>query len=330
METAKQTQLQEFLKQCHKTYGKESVISANNARQFCDVTSTGSLKIDIALGIGGIPRGRLVEVFGGESSGKSTLCLQLAANVQKNGGSVLYVDDEHALDPTYAANLGVNLENLIISQPDSAEDALGIIKTGLVVGAFDLIVLDSIAGLTPQAVIDGEVGDSHVGRLARLMSQNCAYFASQASKSNTSLMLINQIREKVGVTYGSPETTPGGRAIRFYSSMRIQMSRSTLNKDGEDVLGNTVKVKVIKNKLAPPFKECEPEILYGEGFSRESEIVDLGSDAGIVEKAGSWYSYKGERVGQGKEAARQFFMANPELANEVELAVKKHFGVIPA
>ena len=324
---AKQTAIEKFIKECNKNYGEGSVMAATNARQRCDVYSTGSIMIDIATGIGGIPRGRLVEIFGPESSGKTTLCLQIAASCQKNGGTVLYVDDEHALDPTYAANLGVDLQALIISQPSSAEESLGIIKTALAVGAFDMIVLDSVAGLTPQAVIDGDVGDSHVGRVARLMSQNLQHFVSEAAKSNTCLAFINQTREKIGVLYGSPETTNGGKAIRFYSSMRIHTARTTLNKDGQDVLGNSVKVKIVKNKLAPPFTECEPEILYGEGFNREYELVDLASGLGIIEKSGSWYSYDGERMGQGKDAARQFLLANPEITDKIEVLVKEQYGI---
>lgn len=328
MEATKQQAIEKFVKECDKTYGEGSVISANASRKHCDVISTGSTKIDLATGIGGIPRGRLIEIFGAESSGKTTLSLQVAANCQKMGGVALYVDNEHALDPTYASNLGVNLDSMLISQPSSAEESLGIIKTALSVGAFDLIVLDSIAGLTPQAVIDGEVGDAHVGRVARLLSQNLQNFASEASKSNTSVVFINQIREKIGVMFGNPETTSGGRAIRFYSSMRIQATRSTLKKDGEDVLGNTVKIKIIKNKLAPPFKECEPEILYGEGFSREYELIDLGVECGLMEKSGAWYSYKGERAGQGRDNTRQFLMANPHICEELDLEIKKYYGII--
>jgi recombination protein RecA len=326
MATEKQQLLENYIKTMTKTYGQGAVIHGNEFRTNCQVISTGSLKIDIATGVGGIPKGRITEVFGGESSGKTTLSLQTAANCQRSGGNVFYIDTEHALDPGYAKALGIDLDTLIISQPGSAEESLNLLKTAITVGAFDLIVTDSIASLVPQAVIDGDIGDSHVGRLARLMSENLPQFASQANSTNTAVLFTNQIRNKIG-GYGDPTTTPGGFAMKFYSSMRIQTSRSTLNKDGDEVLGNVVKVKVVKNKLAPPFRECEPEIIYGEGFSREAEIVDIGSEYGIMEKSGSWYSYGGERVGQGKDAARQFLLANPNAANEIELKIKQHLGM---
>lgn len=325
-QATKQTGLAAFLAACKKEFGEGAVITANNMRVACDVISTGSLKIDVATGIGGVPRGRIIEIFGHESSGKTTVALQVAANAQKQG-LVLYVDNEHALDPTYATNLGVDIEKLIISQPSSAEECLGIIKTALSSGVFVAIVLDSISGLTPQAVIDGDVGDAHVGKVARLMSQNLQHFAFQANKHQTSVILINQTREKIGLMFGDPTTTSGGKAIRFYASMRIQTSRSTLTKDGEDVLGNLVKVKIIKNKLAPPFKECDPEIVYGEGFSREADVLDLGADTGIIEKSGSWYSYNGERLAQGKEGAKQFLVTNPAIADDIEYKIKEYLGI---
>ena len=310
--------LSKFLKETEKVYGAGAVMLGNQKPTHCDVIPTGSLKIDMALGVGGFPKGRITEVFGAESSGKTTLMLQTAANCQKAGGKVLMVDVESSLDPSYATALGLNLDDLIISQPGLAEDALGIIKTALMMQAFDMIILDSIAAMTPRAVVDGEPGDSHMAIVARLLSRNLSMLHRAAVESNTCLAFVNQIRDNIGVMYGEKTTTVGGRAMKFYASMRIQVSRSTLNKDGEEVIGNKVKVKVVKNKLAPPYKECEAEILYGQGFSKTSELVDIGSDMGIVEKAGSWYSYEGERIGQGRDNAVEFLTQNPKTADEIE------------
>lgn len=319
--------VQEFIAKSNKEYGQNTIILGKDCRMKVDIISTGSLKIDIATGIGGIPKGRVVEVFGEESSGKSTLALHVAANVQKAGGNVLYIDAENALDPTYASRLGVNLEEVAISQPDNAEQAIGLVKSATSMRVFDLIVLDTIAAMTPRAIIDGEVGDAHMASMARLLSANLSYICDGAAKGNTSVLCLNQVRNTNFSGYGNPLGTSGGRAMRFYTSMRIQMTRSTLNKDGTVVAGNTVKVKIVKNKLAPPFTECEPEIVYGEGFSREHEIVDLGSDNGLIDKAGSWYSYKGERIGQGADTVAQFLVANPKITDELETAIKERLGM---
>lgn len=312
----------DFISKMNKEIGAGAVILGNTQKIKVDVISTGSLKIDAATGVGGIPRGRVTEVFGQESSSKTTLALHSTANVQKAGGSALYIDMEHALDPTYATNLGVNLGALAVSQPDNGEQALSIVKGALQMGAFDLIVVDSVASLIPRVVIEGEVGDAHMGVLARLMSANLPMFARLAFDSNVALLFLNQMRNKLGVQYGSPLTTPGGDAMKYYTSLRLQLTRSTLKKDGEEVLGNMVKAKVVKNKLAAPFKECEPEIIYGEGYSKESEIIDLGAEFDIVEKSGSWYSYKGERIGQGKEQVKQFLLGHPDISSEIEQMVR--------
>jgi len=318
----------DFISKTNKEIGANTVIMGNAQKVKVDVISTGSLKIDIATGIGGIPRGRIVEIFGQESSSKTTLALHSTANAQKAGGAVLYVDVEHALDPTYATNLHVNLEELAVSQPNNGEEALSIIKGGLEIGAFSLIVLDSVASLVPRVVFEGEVGDAHMGVLARLMSKVLPMFAKLAADSNTAVIFLNQVRSKIGVNYGSPFVTSGGDALKFYTSMRMQLSRSTLSKDGEDVLGNEIKVKVVKNKLAAPFKECTPEVIYGEGYSKESEIIDLGAEHDIIEKSGSWYSYKGERLGQGKDKVKQLLIGNPALSGEIEALIRQKLGVV--
>ena len=282
MDASKRSKIESFVGLTNKNIGPNSVIFGDAARQKVDVITTGSLKIDVATGIGGIPRGRITEIYGGESSGKTSLSLQSAANCQKNGGAVLYIDAENALDPSYAKALGVVLEDITFAQPDTAEESLTIAKNGLESGVFDLIVIDSVAALVPRAVLEGDIGDAHVGVLARLMSANLPKIARAAAVSNTAIIMVNQTRSKIGISYGDPTTTSGGVALKFYASMRIQTSRSTLRKDGEEVLGNTVKVKVVKNKLAAPFKECEPEIVYGEGFSLERELIDIGVEHDIV------------------------------------------------
>jgi len=316
MNEAKRKELDDFLKTARKEFGDTVVITANDKRQKVDVISTGSPKVDIATGIGGIPKGRITEVFGMESSGKTTLALHAAANVQKAGESVLFVDVEHALDPRYASNLGIKLDDLVISQPDNGEQALDVIKFGLNSKAFGLIVLDSVASLVPRVVFEGDMADANVGVVARLMSKACPLFVDLAANANTALLMINQIRSTIGVSYGDPTVTSGGKALKFYASVRMQTFRSTLQKDGELVVGNTVKVKVVKNKLAPPFKECEAEIVYGEGFSMESDLLDLGQEHGLVERSGAWYTINGERM-QGGERAIQYLLANPDLCKSM-------------
>ncbi len=317
--------IESFLKSARKEFGDESVITAKDKKSNVDVISTGSVKIDIATGIGGIPRGRITEVFGMESSGKTTLALQAAANCQKAGHSVLFVDVEHALDPKYARNLGIDMDELIISQPDNGEQALDIIKFGLQSKAFGMIVLDSVASLVPRVVFEGDMADANVGIVARLMSKACPLFADLASDANTAVLMINQIRSTIGQSYGDPTVTSGGKALKFYASVRMQTFRSTLHKDGELVVGNTVKVKVVKNKLAPPFRECETEIVYGEGFSRESDLIDLGQEKGFLERSGAWYTINGERI-QGKEKATQYLLANPAYCSELEAQVIATLG----
>lgn len=309
--------LNDFLQKARKEHGNSVIITAADKRQKVDVFSTGSPKIDIATGVGGFPRGRITEVYGAESSGKTTLALHAAANCQKGGENVLFVDTEHALDPKYAKNLGIDLDALVVCQPDTGEQGLDVIKFALESSAFGLIVLDSVASLTPRAVSEGEMGDANVGVLPRLMSKACPQFAKSALASNTALVMINQIREKIGVTYGSPNTTPGGRALKFFASMRIEASRSTLQKEGEEVVGNTVKIKIVKNKVAPPFKECESEVVYGEGFSRERDLLDLGIDSGDIDRAGAWYTVNGERL-QGKERAIQYLLMNQAYCDTLQ------------
>jgi recombination protein RecA len=326
MNEALRKKIELFVASTNKIDGENSVIFGNAARQKVDVISTRSLKIDQALGVGGIPKGRITEVFGGESSAKTTLCLHTVAEAQSRGGAALYIDAENALDPGYAKNLGIDLNEITFAQPDTAEKSLTIAKNGLDCGAFDIVVIDSIASLVPRAVLEGDIGDAHVGVMARLMSQNLSKLANSAARTNTALVCINQTRTMIGQSYGDPTTTTGGKALRFYTSVRIQMNRSVLNKSGDEVLGNTVKVKVIKNKLAAPFKECEPEIIYGEGFSLEREILDFGDELGFVEKSGSWYKINGERV-QGREEARQFLLANPGVTRELLLKIRESLGI---
>lgn len=321
----KRAQLDNFLKTARKEFGDEVLITANDKRQKVDVISTGSVKVDIATGIGGFPKGRITEVFGMESSGKTTLALHAAANCQKAGNNVLYVDVEHALDPRYASNLGVNLSDLIISQPDNGEQALDVIKFGLQSGAFGMIVLDSVASLVPRVVFEGDMADANVGVVARLMSKACPLFVDLASGTNTALVMINQIRSSIGISYGDPTVTSGGKALKFYASIRMQTYRSTLQKDGEEVVGNTVKVKVIKNKLAPPFKECETEVVYGEGFSRERDLLDLGMDSGAIERSGAWYTINGERL-QGRDRAVQYLLLNQEYCDKLQAEIMSTLG----
>ncbi len=321
--------LQAALAQIEKQFGKGSIMrmGENEVAPDIQVVSTGSLGLDLALGVGGLPRGRVVEIYGPESSGKTTLTLQVIAEMQKLGGTCAFVDAEHALDTQYAQKLGVTLSELLISQPDTGEQALEIVDALVRSGSVDLIVVDSVAALTPRAEIEGEMGDSLPGLQARLMSQALRKLTGTINRTNTTVIFINQIRMKIGVMFGNPETTTGGNALKFYSSVRLDIRRVGSIKKGEEVIGSETKVKVVKNKVAPPFKAASFDILYGEGISREGEILDLGSDADIVEKSGAWYSYNGDRIGQGKDNAREFLRQNPEMAIEIENKLREKFGV---
>ena len=320
MEENRKKALSAALGQIEKQFGKGSVMRLGDSAIVRDVpvVSTGSLGLDVALGIGGLPRGRVVEIYGPESSGKTTLTLQVIAECQKAGGTAAFVDAEHALDPTYAEKLGVNLDDLLVSQPDTGEQALEITDMLVRSGAVDVIVVDSVAALTPKAEIEGEMGDSHVGLQARLMSQALRKLTGSIKRTNAMVIFINQIRMKIGVMFGSPETTTGGNALKFYSSVRLDIRRIGALKKGDEVIGNQTRVKVVKNKVAPPFRQAEFEILYGSGISREGEIIDLGAAHNIIDKSGSWYSYKGDRIGQGKDNVRQFLVEHPEVAAEIE------------
>ena len=312
------------LGQIEKQFGKGSVMRLGDAisARGIDVVSSGSIGLDVALGIGGLPRGRVVEIYGPEASGKTTMTLQVIAEAQKLGGTAAFVDAEHALDPSYAEKLGVNVDELLVSQPDTGEQALEITDMLVRSGAIDIIVIDSVAALTPKAEIEGEMGDSHMGLQARLMSQALRKLAANISRSNTMVVFINQIRMKIGVIFGSPETTTGGIALKFYASVRLDIRRIGAIKKGDEIIGNLTRVKVVKNKVAPPFKNAEFEILYGEGISREGEIIDHGVEQGIIDKAGSWYSYKNDRIGQGKENVREFLKTHPEMAAEIEQQIR--------
>ena len=319
------------LGQIEKQFGKGSVIRLGaQAVQAVPTISTGSISVDAALGIGGFPRGRISEIFGPESSGKTTLALQVTAEAQKAGGMAAYIDVEHALDPVYARKLGVNLEDLLISQPDTGEQALEITNALITSGSIDVLVVDSVAALVPKAELDGEMGDSFMGVHARLMSQAMRKLTGIVSKSNTCLIFINQIREKIGVMFGNPETTTGGRALKFYSSVRCDIRRIAAIKDGETVTGNRTKIKIVKNKMAPPFREAEFDIIYGEGISKEGDLVDLGVQHNLIEKSGAWYSYKGERIGQGRENAKQFLRENADVFKKVDLELRRQLGLIRA
>jgi len=312
------------LGQIEKQFGKGSVMRLGDAASArgIDVVSSGSIGLDVALGIGGLPRGRVIEIYGPEASGKTTMMLQAIAEAQKLGGTAAFVDAEHALDPAYAERLGVNVDELLVSQPDTGEQALEITDMLVRSGAIDVIVIDSVAALTPKAEIEGEMGDSHMGLQARLMSQALRKLAANISRSNTMVVFINQIRMKIGVMFGSPETTTGGNALKFYASVRLDIRRIGAIKKGDEIIGNLTRVKVVKNKVSPPFKTAEFEILYGEGISREGEIIDHGVEQGIVDKAGSWYSYKNDRIGQGKENVREFLKTHPEMAADIEQQIR--------
>lgn len=320
--------LEQVLLDIEKQFGKGSVMKlGENEHREIDTISSGSLSLDIALGIGGYPKGRIIEIFGPESSGKTTFALHAIAEAQKLGGRVAFIDAEHALDPTYAAKIGVNINELLLSQPDNGEQALEICEALVRSGAISVIVIDSVAALVPQAEIEGEMGDSHVGLQARLMSQALRKLSGAINKTNTIAIFINQLREKVGVMFGNPETTPGGRALKFYSSVRLDIRRSEQIKDGTNIIGNKTAIKVVKNKMAPPFKSCNVDIMYGEGVSKEGEMVDLGSEAGIIEKSGAWYAYNGEKIGQGKENAKEYLKKNPAIRDEIEQKIREHYDI---
>jgi recombination protein RecA len=317
------------LGQIEKQFGKGSILRLGAKEAIVPVSaiSTGSISLDYALGVGGLPRGRICEIFGPESSGKTTIALQVVAEAQKNGGMAAFIDVEHALDPIYAKKLGVDVDNLLVSQPDYAEQALEITAALVTSGSIDVLVVDSVAALVPKAELDGEMGDSHMGVQARLMSQAMRKLTGTVSKSNTCLVFINQIREKIGVMFGNPETTTGGRALKFYSSVRLDIRRIAAIKDGETVTGNRTKVKVVKNKVASPFREAEFDIIYGEGVSKEGDLLDLGVAQNIVEKSGSWFSYKGERIGQGRENVRQFLRDNADIRERINVELRKALGL---
>ncbi len=320
--------LADALAQIEKQFGKGSIMRyGDNAVQKVEAISTGCLTLDIALGIGGIPKGRIIEIYGPESSGKTTVALHCVAEVQKAGGTAAYIDAEHAIDPLYASNLGVQLENLYISQPDNGEQALDIVETLVRSGAVDIIVVDSVAALTPQAEIDGDMGDSHVGLQARLMSQALRKLTAVTSKSKCTIIFINQLREKVGVVYGNPETTTGGKALKFYASVRIDIRRKDTVKDGGDVIGNHVAAKIVKNKVAPPFKVAEFDIMYGKGISNIACVLDLATDAGIVQKSGSWFSYNDEKIGQGRDKTIAFLEQNPEIFAEIDDKIREKYDM---
>lgn len=321
--------LEQVLLDIEKQFGKGSIMRLGDTpHREMDVCASGSISLDIALGVGGYPRGRIVEIYGPESSGKTTVALHAIAEIQKQGGRAAFIDAEHALDPVYAAKLGVDIKELLLSQPDTGEQALEICEALVRSEAISIVVIDSVAALVPQAEIDGEMGDSHVGLQARLMSQALRKLSGTISKTNTIAIFINQLREKVGVMFGNPETTPGGRALKFYSTIRLDIRRSEQIKQGDNIVGNKTNIKVVKNKVAPPFKMACVEIMYGEGISRTSEIIDLASEAHIIEKSGAWYAYNGEKLGQGKESVKVLLAENIKLKEELEAKVRAHYGII--
>ena len=328
-ETDKDKILSQVLLDIEKQFGKGSVmkLGESNANLNVECIPTGSLSLDIALGMGGVPKGRVVEIYGPESSGKTTVALHMVAEVQKRGGIAGFIDAEHALDPVYAKNIGVDIDNLYISQPDSGEQALEITETMVRSGAIDIVIVDSVAALVPKAEIDGDMGDSHVGLQARLMSQALRKLTPVVSKNNCVVIFINQLREKVGVMFGNPETTTGGRALKFYASVRLDVRRIETLKQGGEVIGNRTRVKVVKNKIAPPFKEAEFDIMFGKGISAEGDLLDLASNVGIVQKSGAWFAYDNNKIGQGRENAKQFLADNPEIRDEIDKKVRAHFGI---
>ncbi len=326
--TDKDKTLESVMAQIEKQFGKGAIMKLGTTEHLeVETTPSGSLSLDIALGVGGYPKGRIIEIFGPESSGKTTFALEAIAACQKEGGRCAFIDAEHALDPVYSKNLGVNIDELLLSQPDTGEQALEIVDALVKSEAVNLIVIDSVAALVPQAEIEGEMGDSHVGLQARLMSQALRKLSGNINKTKTTAIFINQLREKVGVMFGNPETTPGGRALKFYSSVRLDIRRGETIKNGDAVIGNKTNVKVVKNKVAPPFKNITVDIMYGQGISREGELLDMASDIDIVEKSGAWYAYKGEKIGQGKENAKIYLKEHPEVAQEIENLVREHYDI---
>ena len=325
----KQKALDAALAQIEKQFGKGSVMKLGDkgANMQIETIPTGCLSLDLALGLGGIPKGRIIEVYGPESSGKTTVALHMVAEVQKRGGIAGFIDAEHALDPVYAKNIGVDIDNLYISQPDNGEQALEIAETMVRSGAVDIIIVDSVAALVPKAEIEGDMGDSHVGMMDLLMSQALRNLTAVISKSNCTVIFINQLREKVGVMFGNPEVTTGGRALKFYSSIRLDVRRIETLKQGGEMVGNRTRIRVVKNKIAPPFKEAEFDIMFGEGISREGDILDLAANTGVVNKSGAWYAYEGDKIGQGRENAKQFLKQNPEICHEIEERVREGFGL---
>lgn len=320
--------LAQVLADIEKQFGKGAIMKLGEQKGMeIDTTSSGSISLDIALGVGGYPKGRIIEIYGPESSGKTTFALHAIAEVQKEGGRAAFIDAEHSLDPVYAGNLGVNIDELLLSQPDTGEQALEICDALVKSEAVSIIVIDSVAALVPQAEIDGEMGDSHVGLQARLMSQALRKLSGSINKTKTIVIFINQLREKVGVMFGNPETTPGGKALKYYSSVRLDIRRGEQIKSGADVVGNRTNIKVVKNKVAPPFKSAAVDIMYGEGVSKEGELVDLAADVGIIEKSGAWYAYKGEKLAQGKENVKMLLKNNDSLREEIELQVREHYGI---
>lgn len=331
MNDEKMKALDSALAQIEKQYGKGSIMKLGDSGVHMNVETipTGALSLDIALGLGGIPKGRIVEVYGPESSGKTTVALHMIAEVQRSGGIAGFIDAEHALDPAYAKKIGVDIDNLYISQPDNGEQALEITETMVRSGALDIVIIDSVAALVPKAEIEGDMGDSHVGLHARLMSQALRKLTAAISKSNCIVIFINQLREKVGVMFGSPETTTGGRALKFYSSIRLDVRRIEALKQAGEIVGNRTRIKVVKNKIAPPFKEAEFDIMFGQGISREGDVLDLAASVGVVNKSGSWYAYKEEKIGQGRENSKQYLKEHPELLDEIEKLVREHFKLTP-
>ena len=327
----KQKALEAALGHIEKQYGKGSVMKLGESRANMQIETvpTGSLSLDIALGVGGVPKGRIIEIYGPESSGKTTVALHMVAEVQKRGGIAGFIDAEHALDPVYAKNIGVDIDNLYISQPDNGEQALEITETMVRSGAVDIVIVDSVAALVPKAEIDGDMGDSHVGLQARLMSQALRKLTAVISKSNCVVIFINQLRVKVGVMFGNPETTTGGRALKFYSSIRLDVRRVETLKQGGDMVGNHTRIKVVKNKVAPPFKQAEFDIMFGTGISKEGDILDLAADCSIINKSGAWYAYQGDKIGQGRENAKKFLKEHPEICDEIEKKVRIHYHLLP-
>ncbi|WNS77246.1 recombinase RecA [Bacillus sp. DTU_2020_1000418_1_SI_GHA_SEK_038] len=324
----RQAALEMALKQIEKQFGKGSIMKlGEQTDRRVSAIPSGSLALDAALGVGGYPRGRIIEIYGPESSGKTTVALHAIAEVQATGGQAAFIDAEHALDPVYAQKLGVNIDELLLSQPDTGEQALEIAEALVRSGAVDILVIDSVAALVPKAEIEGEMGDSHIGLQARLMSQALRKLSGAINKSKTIAIFINQIREKVGVMFGNPETTPGGRALKFYSTIRLEVRRAEQLKQGTEMVGNKTKIKVVKNKVAPPFRVAEVDIMYGEGISKEGEIIDIGSELEIVQKSGSWYSYNEERIGQGRENAKQFLKENPDIRLQIQKQIREHYGL---